>query len=487
MDYLELVKEGNMAKIQEAFASQKPSFSIEPAEAISQYKVTEHDIFNESLRPKKTIVKDSGQRNVNDEPIMVTAQVDVARVGLPFQKIIVNRRVGFMLSSPVYNEPIYVTGGDGETQLVKLIERIQNDNKIDYKNKEIARRMMSELECAELWYFVENINPSLEIKFTLKMKIVSPALGDTLFPAFDETGDLVAFARAYKLKEKGKDIEHYDIYLPDALYKFVKRGEWKLDDQLETPNPIPNPVGKIMVIYYSQPEPEWADVQSMITRLETIISNHADTNDYFGSPILTVIGEIQGYAQKGETGKILQLTKDSQANYLALASEPASIKMEEDTLERYIYAMSQTPDITFEQMKGLGNLSGVALKLMFMDAHMAVKNKEEVFGIGLQRRLNLLKACIGKVINTALAKEADTVQIKPVLTPYLPENVTEEIDNLINALNGNIISQETAVEQNPLIGDSKTEKDRIKEDSLSDVAGMRTKDKSQVVIPPETI
>ena len=123
--------------------------------------------------------------------------------------------------------------------------------------------------------------------------------------------------------------------------------------------------------------------------------------------------------------------------------------------------MSQTPDISFEQMKGLGNITGIALKMLFLDAHMAVNVEEETFGIGLQRRLNIIKAAIGALIDTSLENESKTVQLKPVIVPYLPQNVTETISDLTVAFTGGIMSQETAIEQNPLVPDSDTELERM--------------------------
>jgi SPP1 family phage portal protein len=475
MDYLEIIKGTDFAKIQEVFSSNKPKFVIEQATAIKQYKVGTHDIFDTTKRPKKTIKKDTGELNDEGDPVMATTQVEVARVAMPFQKIVVNRRVGFMLSDPVQTVVVEAEENEAVDELLKMIDIIQNNNKMDYKNKELARRLMSEMQSAEIWYLVENTKPNLETKFTLKVKVLSPDLGDTLLPLYDNIGDMIAFARAYKITVEGKDVEHYDIYTAEFEYKWVmSQSKWILDPE-QTPNPVKNMVGKIMVVYYEQKEPEWYDVQTMIDRLETLISNHADIDDYFGSPILTVFGELLGYAQKGETGKVLQLTQGSQAQYLALASEPMSIKMEQENLERFIYAMSQTPNITFDVMKGLGNLSGVALKLLFLDAHMAVKNKEEIFGLGLQRRINILKAAIGKVIKTDLGKTADMTQLKPILTPYLPQNDTEMIENLSTSMNGGMMSRETAVGLNPLIEDAETELARMKdeqEEALALQAGM---------------
>lgn len=466
--YITLIKEQNFTKIQELFTTEKVQPAITPEESMKQYNVREHEVFDEAKRPKKIVNKDTGERTASGEVQTVATPIEVARIAVPFQKIIVGRRTGFMLSEPVKLEATYSEQDKQEREFVRLIEKILDENKMDYKNKEVARRLMSELEVAEIWYLAPNTDAKAETKFTLKMKIISPDLGDILYPLFDQNGDMVAFARSYKLKEEGKEIEHYDVYTPEFEYRYVNRGSWGPDANI-SPNPIPNKIGKIPIIYYFQKEPEWYDVQPMVGRYETNLSNHGDMNDYFGSPMLTIQGKIQGFAQKGEQGKILELEQGANAAYLALSSEPMSIKMEQENLERLIYTMSQTPNITFDEMKGLGALSGVALRLLFLDAHMAVYAKEEVFGMGLQRRINFIKAAIGKVINTAFATIADSLTVKPKITPYIPQNETELLDNLGNALNVGIISTQTAVEKSPLTDDPEVERQRIESDEKANL------------------
>lgn len=473
MDIRELITKNNFKKIEEVFIAGKPSFEVEQLTAIKQYKVEEHAIFDKTLRPDKNVYDDKG---------ILTDTVPVARIGIPFQELIVNRRVGFTLSIPVKTEATYSkTKNTKEEDLVDYIDRIQDENKMDYKNKEILRRMLSEMECAEVWYFVET--GEAKPKFTLRLKIISPDLGDTLYPLYDSTGDMIAFARAYALKEdnSSKDIKHFDIYLPEAEYKYVNLSEkWELDRnmgqneagediQLNT-NPIPNKVGKIMIIYHSQKKPEWYKVQSSIDREEEVFSNHADMNDYFGAPILAISGEFTGTGDKKESGKVLLLTEQAKAAFLALQSPPESIKMEVDNLDKTIYSQTQTPDISFTTMKGMGTIAQFTMKAFFMDAHMAVGNVEERFGIGLQRRMNLIKACIGTVIDTTYSELAKTLRIKPKITPYLPENATELIENLTVAKTGGIMSTESCVEQNPLVEDPATEIKRLREDTTNEMA-----------------
>jgi SPP1 family phage portal protein len=482
MNYEEIIKSTDFKKIEEMFKGGKPEFGVSQEEAIKQYKVDKHDIYNKEKRPDKTINKNSptNERDEAGNVKTVSTQVAVARIGLSYQELIVDRRVGFMLTVPVTNEAIYA---DKESQkekaLVDLVDRIQNDNKMDYKNKEIARRLMSEMEVAELWYFIENKEE--KPRFTLRVKVLSPDLGDTLYPLYDKNGDMVAFGRAYKIKEDNKDIEHFDVYTADLEYKYInKNNAWTLDTEAVSytsegeikVNPIPNVVKKIMVVYHSQNKPEWFNVQSLIDRREVLSSKHADMNDYFGSPLLKVKGTVEGYAQKGEEGKVMQISADGDASYLSWDSSPESVKNEKEDIKNDIFELSQTPDISFNSMKGMGTIAQFTMKAFFMDAHMAVSNKEEIFGIGLQRRINLIKACIGSVIDTSLAEVAKTVQIKPKITPYLPQNDTELIDNLTVSKTGGIISTESAVEQNPLVSDTKTEMERINNDKTGELAGL---------------
>jgi SPP1 family phage portal protein len=478
MAALDVIKSQDFKEIDKLFTRQVDT-GIQ-ADAIKQYNVETHDIFDKAIRPLRKIKVDSGAKDALGNVTWTDKWIDVVRVGIPWQEIIVERRVGFTLSHPVTTDVIYDTESDKEKQLVKLVERIQNDNKMDYKNKEILRRKLSELEVAVIWYYVNIDDPKQKV--TLNSKIVSPELGDTLYPLFDVNGTMIAFRRDYKLSEDGKMIEHSDIYTAEFMYKYIKKeGSWVLDPDavgksLETgevvpANPVPNPAKKILVEYYNQKKPVWSKVQSMIDRHETITSNHGGMNDKFGAPIFVVAGEIQGEVIDNTQGSMMQVENGATADYAKLASEPQSISLEQTNLEKFIYTMSQTPNISFDQMMTIGAMSGFAAEMLLTDPHMAVRAEEETFGMGLQRRLNILKAAIGALIDTSLANEAKTVQMKPVITPYLPMNTTEVVDNLTVAKNGGIMSTESAIEKNPLVEDSEVEMERMKDDETKEIAG----------------
>jgi hypothetical protein len=482
MDSLEIIKSGNFKDIESLFATSKTDISNKQTESIEQFNIEDHDVFDPLERKNKEIKKDTGQKDGTGKPITEHTTVPVTRIGMPYQELIVERRIGFVLGNTINLDPIYSLDSENnpEKKVFEFVKRIWADCKLDYKNKSIARKSWSELEAAELWYWVEaesggfwdKVSISLGIKkakFSMKMKILSPSLGDKLYPLFDISGDMVAFARKYVMKENNIEIEHFDVYTNEIIYKYAKRGDWAIDADSPGGGVIQNPIGKIPVIYYPEDNVEWFKVQSMIERQETIVSNHGDMNDYFGSPILAVVGEILGYAEKGQQGKVLQLAKEAKANYLALESPPESIKMEIDNLEKFIFAFSQTPNISFAEMKGLvGNLPVIGIKALFMDAHMAALNKVETYGLGIQRRLNFLKAAVGNLLDVSLMEPSKSLQIIPEFTPYMPTNAKEEIETIGSAVMSEVMSKVTATEKLEKMGyitDAIIEQQRLKEEA----------------------
>lgn len=485
--YLEIINSGIFSEILKLFLENKPKSSYK-GDVAKEFDVYNHSVMinNEENRPDKKIYKPvinplTGEPETDPatgNPKTNPSTSKVNRVPASFQEIIVGRRVSFLLGNPVKYDATFDDNNTQEKALVEFVKEIEESAKTLYKNKELARRMFSEMEVAELWYLTELAEPGfwnyiarkIGIKkpsFQLKMKILSPFLGDILYPLFDEYGDLIAFGRSYKLSEDSKEIDHFDVYTAEVSYKYVNRDNgWELDKLAANAGKIPNLANKIPIVYYQQNKPEWANVQKMIERLEKLLSNHGDMNDYFGEPILAIFGQLIQAINKGDSGKILQLSENAKASFLALDSPPESIKMEIENLEKFIYALSQTPNISFSEMKAMGkDISGYAIELLFLDAHLAAISKEETFGIGIQRRVNLIKSFIGNVLDVSLSEASKSVRMKPVFTPYMPKNFKELVEILNQAVFYEILSRETATEKLEdagFIADATLEQDRLK-------------------------
>lgn len=433
-----------------------------------QYDPVKHDILDPVKRLRKTVLKATGKKDANGEEIYESVSEDVVRIAIPYQKLIVARSESFMLGNPIELEEEYSKESAGAEQVLEMVKKIWDDNKLDFRNRELAEILLSECEVAELWYLEDSPEYWGDLsaaKYKLRMKILSDRSKDELYPIFSETGDMIAFGRLYSVKEEDGEVKHFDVYTAEQNHYYIKPkdGKWQEDTEKKVES-----TGKIHVIYYRIDQPDWFDVQAMIDRLETTISNTGDTNDYSGAPITIVQGKVMGFASKGERGKVLEVEKGGDVKYLESSNAPDSVKLEIDTLDKYIKEMTRTLNISPNEISGLGALSGIALKLMFTDAHAKAAKNWGVFGEGVQRRLNLLKHIVG-FIDTKKTKDAKMLSIMPSFTPYLP--VDEEAWNkmITESLALGAISKRTTAENLTFISDPDQEVERIKEERVEDL------------------
>ena len=432
-----------------------------------------HDINDKIIRPDKRVKIDGG--NDSGDKVIDTGEDSgnyrtekVARIAVALQKLIVGRAAAFCFGNPVAYKATPET--DGERVVLKALERILKDNKTTSKNRKIARAIFGYKECAELWYVQEKAKPHNTYGFLTKSKLrcalFSPMFGDTLYPYFDGAGDLVAFSRSYsRIDSDKKRFDYFETYTDTEHWLWVNEGSgYKIVDGF----PKKVAIGKIPIVYGYQEYFETQDVDSLIDRLEKLLSNFADTNDYHASPKIFTTGEIVGFAKKGESGAIIQGEEGATAQYLSWQNAPESVKLEIETLLKMIYTISQTPDISFESVKGLGAISGIALKLLFMDAHLKVQDKKEIFDDYLQRRVNVIKAFIGQ-FNTELEEDAEMLEVEPEITPYMLTNELDEI-NMWLAANGNkpLVSQKASVKGANLTQDPEKDFEQIQEEASAE-------------------
>lgn len=412
-----------------------------------------HDVNDPIKRPDKRVKvdadndADSAQKVITTDGEAVNFRTEkVARVAIALQKLIIKRAVSFCFGNPPkYNA---TPQNDNEQAVLYALNRILVDVKSKSMNRKIARAIFGFKECAEYWYTVP-VNKShskygFPAQHKLRCALFSPEYGDTLYPYFDETGDMVAFSRAFSRKDdNGNAVDYFETFT-DKEHWLWMNGANGYEAAPGYPKPIA--IGKIPVIYGHQPYFETEDVDKLIDRLEHLLSNFADTNDYHASPKIFTTGQINGWSKKGESGAVIEGEEGATMQYVSWQNAPESVKLEIETLLKLIYTISQTPDISFDAVKGLGAISGVALKLLFMDAHLKVQDKGEIFDDYLQRRVNVILAYIGQ-INTTLEKDCENIIVEPELVPYMLVNELEELNYWLTA-NGNkpVISQEESVE-----------------------------------------
>ena len=427
----------------------------------------DHAIKSDPNRQPKTVGEGVNAR-------LVTPNIEI----LTYQKKITVTSTAFLFGAPV---KLSCPQKDASSQdSFKAFKTLWDALKLDYFNARLMETVCIEREAAELWYAYKDAENITKIRVIL----LSAENGDQIFPHFDMFGDMDAFCRKYTVSNEKPDggvekIERFDVYMADRTVHYRRiGGTWSEDPE----RPVePNIFKKIPVVYYSQRNTEWADVQTLIERAEDMISNHADLNDYFAGPMLQVFGELLSAPDKKSMAKMLQFKgipgpdgkiNYGHAEYLVWEHSPESLKIEMENVRGLIHSLSHTPDLSFDNVKGLGNISGIALKLMFLDALIKRANKEQrVYGEGISRRISLMKAILGAV-NLSAQKTMAELKIDFEFGSILPDDLVTLMQNLTTGTGGRaVMSQRTAVNHNPLVDDVDAEMKQIETEQSGDMAG----------------
>lgn len=407
--------------------------------ALKEYRVDDHKI---TKRPDK-IIKDSEGRTIRTEKQW--------KLPIPYQEFINEISMVFLYGKPVK----FSQNSEGTDEAFQMFLDMVKETRFDSRIRQCKRLAGAETESALLLHLFKND----EGKPEALLKVLAKSLGDELYTMFDNYDRLMTFARGYYLKEEGKTVYHFDIFTKDNIYR-CKRKEigWNVV-------PENNPIGKIPIIYFRQ-EKEHKGVQRLIEREEWIASVNADVNDYFSSPAVVVTADVlKNMPEKSEPGKLfIKDSKDGDVKYLTIDSAPELKKLELEYLEKQILSKSFTPNISFDQMKGLSAISGKALKQMMILAEIKAQKHKETHDELIDRFISLVKAAIGNVLEIKLKSQITNLIVDAQFQSPFGEDIQEVIANLVNSIDSGMMSEKTGRELNPYINDSQAESKRIEDE-----------------------
>ncbi|MEA1849176.1 phage portal protein [Chryseobacterium sp. MHB01] len=403
--------------------------------AVLQYNVETHEIFTNTTKyPNKLVETDEG-----------TTSIPINRIGFAIQQMIVDKIVAFGFGKPVSYVPT-------DANAWSLVQSVLDQNKSISLNRNAAREIYGATKTAEVWY----LTPEAD---RLRYKLLKPTEGDVFYPIF-ENGDMTAFIREILVKdENDKDVEYREIYTTEEKIILKKETVW-IEEGRER-----NVIGKIPVVYGSQKKTEWDIVQPLIERLEELASGHAEINDYHVAPKIKTKGEITGFAKKGEKGAIFEMEKDAEMDYMTWNNNTDSYKLEFENLWNIIFKLTQTPDISFDKLKSMGAISGVAAQYYFMDIHLKVEMKREIWDDYLARRINIIKAFLANVLSTKDAKKLEELEVDIVYNPYMINDMKEKISTYTDATGGQQIMSVSTAMRNIGIDDPEEEIKKIREEN----------------------
>ena len=445
-----------------------------------------HDIMDEEKYKKikvlvqmeqtKTYEDANGNLHTTVEPAKYEMK-EPNRIALPIEQDIVNIQTSFTVGT----EPSLDCQPKDKTEegLNLAVRQTIKRNKLKFLNRKEVRAWLSEQDVAEYWYVVEDtgfwqklkkkvaeaFGKTVEPRFRLACQMWSPFLGDTIYPFYDEQGNYRACSREYKVKDlDGKEHPCFMCATDESVFVWEKGNDgWQLN---EAQTIRQHSLGGVPVMYAYRPEPYTAKIRPLRERLEKCLSGYADCIDNHFFPLLMLFGDIDPQVMGGDVrNRMMQLTGDgANAQYLTWNQSSDPIKVEIETYLNQCYSQTNTPRISFDQLKGIGNaLSGTAFRYFFMAAHMAVMNHGEVLGEFFQRRVNFLVKALGN-LNVSFAKAAETIEMETEIVPFIIDSTDEKVSVAVKAVSGGVWSTEAGVAYCNDYGDIKDELERIAED-----------------------
>lgn len=448
-EFEELIKAKDISRVKELFTTREAL----TAEAMKEYDPKQHEIMS---RQDKILKNPKGERKGT-----------LKRWKLPINYPQYINEIALVF---IYGRPIKWTNqSEGTDKAFSAFQDLIKRTRFDSKVRQCKRLAGAETQAAMLFRVFRNN----ENKPDCQIRVLAKSKGDEIYARWDMYENLVSFAWGYYVKDSSTETSyHFDIFTPDVIYrcKRVLTG-WEVVEEL-------NPIGKIPVILFQQ-DKEWKGVEPLIEREEYIGSRTADTNDYFADPMFIVDTDIiKNMPDKNDENKtLISKGKDDvskAAHYLTWDSAPESKQKEIEWLQKHILTKTFTPNIDFDSMKGLSNVSGKALKQMMLLADIKAQRHKEVHDELLDRTGNLVIAIIGNVLNIALRGECNNLVVGHEFQEPFGEDIKETIENIAKSKDAEMLSTEGAIELNPLVKNKEQELKRIEKESAD--AAQRQRD-----------
>ena len=436
----EILKSGSISEI---VSSLKERSIVVPewGELLKQYEPKLHDIIDDVVgRPDKP--KGGGKMDA------------AARLSIGLEKLLTKRITEFTFAIPV--KRIYTnTDTDAKKQIANAIEKIYTHAHINSENIKRGIAYYASCEILTIWYTKKSPTKvyGFNSEFKLKCKTFSPMDGVKLYPLFDEKDDMIAMSFEYKKTVKEKEVIFFETFTEDRHYIWMQKDGSSWDPVIDGEEIS---IKKIPAIYLWRPQPCWDGLCDIRENIEYTLSRNSDVVAYNSAPILKVAGGIEGTEQKGETRRVYRVQDGGDVAYVSWQQSIDALKYHVDTLIKLYFMQSQMPDISFENMKTLGNIGYDSRKTLLSDAHLKIGEESGPWLEFFEREDKIIRAFLKEMSKETgwTEDDIDSVGIEHVITPFIQEDEKTEIDKWQTASGGKaLISHRDAIKNAGLTDD----------------------------------
>ena len=419
---------------------------------LKAYEPKLHEIVTDTVNRKDKIRKDGSKE-------------EAARIYIGLEKLLTKRMTEFMFAIPVKRIYHNIEGNETRQQIAKAIESIYKYSRIDSENIKRGNAYFASCEIFTIWYVVEKPNTlyGFPSKYKLKCKTYSPMDGVKLYPLLDELDDMLAMSFEYKKKVKNEEITYFETYTADKHYKWRQQSSgWETVGTVEEIKLM-----KIPGVYAFRPVPIYHGLTRIRKELEYTLSRNSDVIAYNAAPVIKIAGQIKGEEDKGESRRIYRVENGGDVSYVSWSQAIEALKYHVETLLKLYWMQSQMPDVSFDNMKSLGNIGYDARQMLLTDAHLKVGDESGAWIEFFEREGSVIKEFL-KYMNTSWTNEIDNIEIEHIITPFIQQDEDATADRLIK-LNGGkaIMSQLESIQQAGYSNDAQATLEQIQKEEAA--------------------
>lgn len=335
----------------------------------------------------------------------------------------------------LFGQPILWKKNDGDDEAFKLFTNYNKDKFFNAKIRQCKRLAGAETISALVTHYHREPNG----KIGTDVFVVARSTGYKIRYLFDQYKNLIAFAYGYTLVENEKNVEYWNIETAEAIFE-CKRATfgWAVDR-------YQNPTGKINALLFIQPK-SWDGSEARIKRDEMLDSKTGDTNNYYADPIAAATADvIASLPDVDKPGRLIQMPSEkSQFRYISPPQDSTTRRDEKANLNSTILFDTFTPDFSFENMKGLGSLSGVAIRNAMILGYIKRANRLEIYEEMITRYLHLTLEVL-KLIYPEQRAQIEKLDISFEFQDPFPDDATKNWSGICNLYTSGVVSLETAV------------------------------------------
>lgn len=428
----ELVRDDTETTVSE---SQRAMYVVvQQIDFIRQYNPSGHKINSEEYYPDKVKYDEKTQQYFKER---------VFRATFPFQRIILVQQLVHLCGNDIHIELTGASNSERERKLLLELRRGWLDCNMETAFYRLAKSVKKTGDGAVVFYMRNK---------QLRWKALGYDYGDTLFPHYNENGELEVFARRYCDYDKDMNTTTTFVEVWDDTYMY----QYKRDDMSDgfidkltavlglggfrRIDKVEHGFKEVPVVYHRDDDGAcWSGSQDSIDKFELAVSHLCQNNMAYAFPIMLLKGDdIDIQADIYGAVKAITMGRDDDASYLMPGGSAELFRIQLDMLLKNIFQGSFA--VMPPEVKS-GDLPGVAIKLIYSPSIDKAMIDAKEYDPDIDKMLRLFAWGYGMQVS----KQTQFSQLGLLawIEPYVHQNQSELVNNICMLVNSGLLSRET--------------------------------------------